>query len=334
MHVRIYDPSLNQTLLSKEYPDRYSADVHNIIEFNTDLTHPMGNGVYKEIYFDGVHIGYGHALLAQQAKFNFESDFESVELHFALKGNSTAKTSMFDRAISFESNQHNIIYANQAHGEMHWQKQDFQLFEVNLSPCFFQRYLPQDSALFESFRSKIENKRSDIVLQNNQLITFSMGQIIRDIMECKRTGLFKKMYLEAKVIELLMLQLEQFDNNSTKPSFKKTDIDKIYAAKDFLSTHIDEQLSLVNIAHKFGTNEFTLKKGFKELFGTTVFGYWNDLKMNQALKMLLDEDMQINEIADAVGYQNARHFSTAFARKFGASPSQIKKGKASFSYKN
>lgn len=91
------------------------------------------------------------------------------------------------------------------------------------------------------------------------------------------------MFLEAKVIELLLLQLEQLcDEDSENATIKKYDIEKIYAVRDFILNNLTEPYSLTGLAHKVGTNEFTLKKGFKELFGTTVFGFWNDAKMEEA----------------------------------------------------
>lgn len=326
MHVRLYDPIANDSLLTKEYPDRYSSEWHTLSECTTNLQSALGEGFYKEIYFEGVHIGYGHARLMKSAKFAFESDFESVEMHFTLKGESLANSSRFDRGIRFSPNQHNIIYANQIQGEMHWNDKDLQLFEVNLEPAFFQKYLPQEQQVFDSFHNKIINQQSDLLQASNMLISQQMGQVINDIIACKRTGLFKRMYLESKIIELLMLQLEQLANDERPTSFKKADIDKIYAVKEFISQNMDRQISLIDMAHQFGTNEFTLKKGFKELFGNTVFGFWNDLKMTEAMRMLREQEMLVNEVADAIGYQNARHFSTAFTRKFGITPSQIKKG--------
>src|SRR6218665_1943772 len=140
-----------------------------------------------------------------------------------------------------------------------------------------------------------------------------MYQAGDDIMSCNRKGLFKRMFLEAKVIELLMLQLEQLSEQlPLNTSLKKSDIEKIYAVKELLSGTVDENYSLIELAHKVGTNEFTLKKGFRELFGTTVFGFWNDIKMNQAKTMLLEADKSIYEVADLIGYKNPRHFSTAF----------------------
>lgn len=327
MTVRLYDADISSLIMEKEYPEIFSAGEGDIRESVVHLSGPLGNGSYTEIYFDGVHIGYGSALLAKKALLNFESDFETVEMHFSLKGKSTAVTDSFDRKVTFEASQHNIMYANQMRGEMHWDARDFQLFEVNLSPRFFKKYLPEDSCLFERFREAIDGGDSSLLHPGHHLISLQMYRVISEILHCNRKGIFKRMFLEAKVIELLLMQFEQICTDTpANVTLKRSDVEKIYAVREFILGDIGAECSLIDLAHRVGTNEFTLKKGFRELFGTTVFGFWNDAKMDQAKKMLLEQDMNINEVSDSVGYKNPRHFSAAFKKKFGVIPSRLKKG--------
>jgi AraC-like DNA-binding protein len=69
-------------------------------------------------------------------------------------------------------------------------------------------------------------------------------------------------------------------------------------------------------------NEFKLKKGFKEIFGNTVFGYLVDLKMEYAKEKLVQKKVSISEISDEIGFQHPQHFSQAFKKKYGYFPSQ------------
>jgi AraC-like DNA-binding protein len=73
-----------------------------------------------------------------------------------------------------------------------------------------------------------------------------------------------------------------------------------------------------------GTNECTLKNGFKRLFGDTVFGYLFDYRMEMARNYLLDTGKTMQEIAELVGYEYHSHFTTAFKRKFGVSPQEYR----------
>ncbi|WP_159727728.1 helix-turn-helix transcriptional regulator [Sphingobacterium sp. 18053] len=325
MALRLYDIDSPNLLLERTYPSTcFSVDT-GIYESVTHLDTTFGKGFYKEVFFDGIHIGYGHAQLFKRMRFRFESDFETVEMHFALKGNSQASGEMMPSGVNFETYQHNIIYGNSMCGQMDWGNQEFQLCEINLSPEFFKRFLPDDSKFFADFRNAIDRGKSGLLTNMHRRITHDMYQIINEIINCQRKGIFKKIFLEAKIMELLLLQLEQFqEEDFVAVSLKQADIDKIYAVREFLLKNMDTNSTLVNLAHLVGTNEFTLKKGFKELFGTTVFGFWHDAKMEHAKKLILDEDRTIGEVSDLAGYKNQRHFSEAFKRKFGIPPSKLK----------
>nr|WP_315032511.1 AraC family transcriptional regulator [uncultured Chryseobacterium sp.] len=325
MTLRLYDDKVGGTLIERQYPNAYFITDGDIKECITHLKPPYGKGFYHEICFENVHIGFGNVSLENKILLYFEADFDSVEMHFALKGKSSALSENFQDRVSFDSYQHNIIYAHQMCGQMEFDGHEMQILEINLAPEFFKKFLPEDSDLFNTFRNSIDKRSSSLINPDHCRINLEMYQILNDIINCERKGIFKRIYLEAKVAELLLLQLEQlFDNTSLKSSFHKKDEEKIYAVRDFIASNLNTNCSLVDLAHQVGTNEFTLKKGFKELFGTTVFNFWNDLKMEEAKKMLLEGHLNINEISEIIGYKNPRHFSAAFKRKYNLIPSKIR----------
>ncbi|MDQ1096898.1 MULTISPECIES: helix-turn-helix domain-containing protein [Chryseobacterium] len=329
MNLRLYDKEPGRILLERDYSDYFFSAEENkdqITEHLISIDHFYGKGFYREIYFDGVHIGFGKANLADKVLLGFESDFETIEMHFALKGTKSAVSENFGGTVSFQSNLHNIIYANGMCGDMQWETNHISSCEINLSPKYFSRFLPQNSDLFEQFRKRMEKKQSGLLSTTHFGISEQMYRIINDIMRCRRDGIFKRMFLEAKVIELLMLQLEQASGNEAfQSSVRRRDADKIHTVKEFILQNLDASYSLIDLAHMAGTNEFTLKKGFKELFGTTVFSFWNDAKMEQAKHMLTDQDLNVGEVSQLMGYKNQRHFSAAFKRKYGVAPSHLRK---------
>ena len=163
--------------------------------------------------------------------------------------------------------------------------------------------------------------------KHNYPITLDMYTLINDIIQCTRVGLFKRIFLESKVIALLLLLLEQinsFDAKGTLKSLKKEDVDKMYAVKELLDMNFRKTDSLIDLARKVGTNEYTLKKGFKEIFGISVFQYWKGLRLDTAKTMLLDEGLSIQEVSRKIGYKNPQHFSAAFKKQFGIVPSSVR----------
>ena len=101
----------------------------------------------------------------------------------------------------------------------------------------------------------------------------------------------------------------------------------MYAVRDNIEANSNNPYSLGSLAKQVGTNEFTLKKGFKSLSGTIVFGYLLEKQMMQARSMLLEEkDKTITEVSEQCGYQYASHFTTAFKRRYGILPSELRRG--------
>lgn len=326
MALRLYDSNHHNLLVEKTYPKAFSTQETDIIEHKTILPSYVAKGFYQEICFEGVHIGYGNAILNNTLKLGFESDLESIEMHFALKGSNSVSCTDFHQEVTFDTNQHNIIYSKEIAGQVQWNSKEFQIFEINMSPRFFKRFLPEDSTLFQQFRQALDQGQSTILSPNHRHISHQMHQILNEIINCDRKGHFKKMFLEVKVLELLLLQFEQLETVAL-PNYtlKKADIDKIYAARSYMLAHLDSSNSLMGLAQLVGTNQFTLKKGFKEVFGKTVFGFWNDAKMEQAKDLLLSHQANVQEVSETIGYKNQRHFTTAFKKKFGILPSQLKK---------
>ncbi|HAS40778.1 MAG TPA: AraC family transcriptional regulator [Microscillaceae bacterium] len=329
MKTILYAQDLEEIVIENKYPQNYLVDNETgIVEKQFDGNLIGIGGFFRETFLENIHIGYGNLRLKNDLELVFESDFETVEMHFLLHGDTISLDNENFHQFNFATNQSNIIYANGFCGKALFagKSQDILIFEINLNPAFFTKYLPEESKQLYQFLKQIDTQTTSVVSQHNYQITPQMYLIIQDIIHCNRTGLFKKMFIESKVIELLMLQLEQIISCECQIcSISKKDEEKMYAVREIIRKNLDKSTTLIDLARKVGTNEFTLKKGFKEVFGTTVFGYWNDLKMQIAKQMLLNEDVTISLVAEKTGYKNPQHFTTAFKRKYGITPGKLKK---------
>ena len=108
-------------------------------------------------------------------------------------------------------------------------------------------------------------------------------------------------------------------------SIPAADIQRLQQVKSFLQEHyLEPELSLDLLCRRFMLNEFKLKKGFKQLFGYTVFGYVQEMRMKTARQILAEGRMNVNEVADYLGYSSPNHFSTAFKKMYGIPPTKLK----------
>ncbi|MEM8887334.1 MAG: AraC family transcriptional regulator [Bacteroidota bacterium] len=330
MKVRLSHKDIDELILERYYPDLFASEDETGLSERYYPGHILGaRGGYKEIYMENILIGYGNLQLDRGMEIFFETEMETVEMHFALSGDIITRELNTNMEVDFGKNQHNILYASNFRGRSQFPaKQNLIAFEVNLLPGYFKHFLPKQESFIHQFLRSLDRKESSILSPYNYPITPEMHHLILEIIHCNRKGIFKRIFLEAKVTELLLLQLEQMmEMGMGKPkisSLKNQEVERMHAVKNYLLQHLAHPCTLLELAQKFGTNEYALKVGFKEVFGSTVFNFWNAAKMNQAKKMLIEGGFTVGEVADQVGYKNPQHFSTAFKKRFGYSPSKLR----------
>lgn len=140
-----------------------------------------------------------------------------------------------------------------------------------------------------------------------------MRRVIDDMIHCRQTGELKRMHTEARILELLMYQLEQLGGNGQEQELiKGDDILKLEEARDYLKTRFAAPPTQKDLSRQIGLNEFKLRRGFKEYFGITVYDYITRLRMENARKLLLEEGLSISEVSATVGFSHQNNFSIAF----------------------
>ncbi|HIK15926.1 MAG TPA: helix-turn-helix transcriptional regulator [Leptolyngbyaceae cyanobacterium M33_DOE_097] len=188
--------------------------------------------------------------------------------------------------------------------------------QIDVLPTELQRMLERDeSTPFSPVRS----------------ITPAMQVALQQMLDCPYQGVIKQMYLESKSVEVLALWLDQVHADDAlsqpSPTLAVVDIDRIHQAREILLNQLDHPPSLLTLARQVGLNDCTLKRGFKQVFGITVFGYLHQCRMEQARSLLLENQHSVTAIAQTVGYTNLSAFSSAFRKRYGVSPRAMQGGK-------
>lgn len=100
---------------------------------------------------------------------------------------------------------------------------------------------------------------------------------------------------------------------------------KVHQAAELMVARMSNPPSLLELAHLVRLNDYKLKRGFKELYGTTVFGFLREKRFEYALDLLRKEQGNVTQVASEVGYNNLSAFSKGFREKFGVSPSLVRR---------
>ena len=99
----------------------------------------------------------------------------------------------------------------------------------------------------------------------------------------------------------------------------------IQDVKDYVNTHLSEDLSSALIAKRFFMNPDYLNRLFKEDEGMTLHQYVLDRRMDFVKQQLLATNLSINQIAQSAGYDNFSYFSQMFRKNTGLTPGDFRK---------
>lgn len=326
--MRLTDPVENKVIYQQDFPSDY-ATVNGIEQAETKINHSAGTASIQNVWFEGLHVSFGSVQLFKNFTIKAECDTPVIEMHFATSGGSEAVLNGTNQRVKFSPGQHNICYMPEFEGYFKAEKQAAisSMVEVHVTETYFNRFANAESMLLDRFQEQIIKKRASMLSPQNLPITALMQSILKEIVNCKRNGIMKRLFLEARMLELLMLQMEQFES-AIKPKmkdvFSAADIEKLHDAKALIEQNLSLPPTLAQVSRTVGLNDFKLKKGFKHTFGTTVFGYLHDLRMQEARRMLLDTNKSIHEISDFCGYSYVQHFTTAFRTRFGVTPGSFR----------
>ena len=103
----------------------------------------------------------------------------------------------------------------------------------------------------------------------------------------------------------------------------EADRDKIIKAREILLQRIGEPITIKALSRKVAINECYLKKGFKEIFGTTIFDFYQSQRMEHAKYLLYEKGLSVTEVSHLLGYSSISHFSTAFKKQTGIKPCEL-----------
>ena len=186
--------------------------------------------------------------------------------------------------------------------------------------------LPENEHWSDQLRLKVSN-RERILGDRFAPIMLAQEQALRNIFDCPLTGKLGYLLIETSIMQFMLLQMHELFHHTKgadKQSHSKRDLEITNSLKEYLSMTFLNDHSLVSLARHFGTNTNKLMTMFKKVFGKSIFEYISERRMEHARHLLESNDILITEVARTVGYKNANHFSAAFKRMYGRSPSHVR----------
>lgn len=92
----------------------------------------------------------------------------------------------------------------------------------------------------------------------------------------------------------------------------------------WLQDNYAREVSLAQVAGRFGMSSRTLNRRFKSATGRTPLSYLQEIRINNARDLLKTSNLTIGDIADKVGYQDTGYFSNLFKKQLAITPSDYR----------
>lgn len=136
--------------------------------------------------------------------------------------------------------------------------------------------------------------------------------------------------MKSYLMQMLVLVLRELaEPVEYEEGYSFESINKRYIVKrivDYFEDHYSERISLDSIAENMYLSPFYISKIFKSETGEAPIRHLINIRLDKAKEILESKkELSIQEVAALVGYDDAYHFSKLFKKRFGVSPSQMKK---------
>ncbi|MES2262843.1 MAG: response regulator [Pseudomonadota bacterium] len=100
----------------------------------------------------------------------------------------------------------------------------------------------------------------------------------------------------------------------------------VSAAKRLITDNLAALPSLAEIARGVGTYREKLSQLFREQTGMTVFAFIREERIMRGVQLLRETDIDVQDVALLIGFNNAGNFATAFRERMGVTPSAYRQG--------
>jgi AraC family transcriptional regulator, transcriptional activator of the genes for pyochelin and ferripyochelin receptors len=294
-----------------------------LIESKETISFENATMTFQNWCFEGFRIGYSKLIQETETRYQIANDIDSIKIYFNLKGETLFRYKQFKQSFNVKAGQYNMFYSTELDTEVTHGSSISEILSLQLNKNHFASLLEGQSHSFTRFGTSFASGRAHMFSEGWSSANFAIQKCLHDIISSEYMGDLKKLYLHSRIYELLFLFANATSEEQTKCcTISSRDKERLEFLRAYISEHYNLPLSLKLLCKLSELNEFKLKNGFKQLFGTPVIEYVIQCKLEQARRLLLDKAKNVSEVAYEVGYSSPEYFSRAFKKRYGYSPSK------------
>jgi AraC-like DNA-binding protein len=298
-----------------------SSRLHHrfLIEGTWELPDHLGTGRFRKIELgNGLWIGLGEVRLKSRLWEEVYDGVPGVTLIFCLKGRFKNRNNCFSNGFELSAGTGVLCFSP--------------------DPVVIRQAGPGE--ILQKAIIKIPLCQIELLLENRQLeravrderpfltdrpLSAGMQAALFQAFYCPFQGSARRLYLEGKALELIAHWL--CCGAKVEPSLrplKPDESERIWRARDLLLQDLRNPPSLMELSKAVGITHTRLNSGFKTIFGHTVFEWFRIQRLEKACMLVMEGQKNMTEIAYEIGFASSSHFTCAFRRFFGTTPSRYR----------
>lgn len=157
-----------------------------------------------------------------------------------------------------------------------------------------------------------------------QIIYPSLQKIVDEIVTEQDNETFELFFLRIKAEELVCRLLMELEKRDEKHLYALNihDIQTIYKVKEQMLEHLETPPVIKELAVYANMSPSKLKRLFRQIFGNSIFSYYQQCRMKEAARLLKEEKLSVSDVGYQIGFTNLSHFSRVFKEHIGMKPKQ------------
>jgi AraC-like DNA-binding protein len=176
--------------------------------------------------------------------------------------------------------------------------------------------------------SKNKNRLLQTILENTQPLLFeqiiypSLQAVADEIVSESVDDSFQLFFYRVKAEELIcrfLMELVKRDETNIY-ALNIQDIQTIYKVKERRLEQLDNHVTIEDLAGFANMSPSKLKRLFKQIFGSSIFSYFQKLRMQEAARLLKEGKLSVSDVGYQLGFTNLSHFSRVFEEHIGVKP--------------
>ncbi|HEV7737466.1 MAG TPA: AraC family transcriptional regulator [Chlamydiales bacterium] len=325
MEFRIIAPGAKEIQLANRLPSSFKGQRLPLAEHTIAKSY-FGNLIFQQFKGEGFDIWYSNYSITKTTELIGRSDEPLFELHIQFLNQFHNNWDGFSKGL-LRPYQYNISYAPHINNHVKFiGGHEYHTFDIHFTLAFLERFA-KGSSVLNKFLEKVVRKQPTRISEIDRFLTPDMIAIVNRILQCDLNDGLNYFFIESKVKLLLTLILDEVSGTHPLAPLVLTDedFDKLKMAHQIILADFEEDLSLTKIARLIAMNEYKMKKGFKYLFGTTIFDCRRKAIMEKAKDLLLNTNSLVEDIAYGSGFGHPSNFQKAFKRHFQFTPVEFRK---------